>query len=335
VTAPGTGETPETGSSAPIIWTLTNGHAGFESQVLGLAEAVGGTIVAKRVRPRMPWTHIPASIALPPLSAIDATSDKLVPPWPDLLISCGRRTVGLALKIKLESAGRTFAVHIQDPLVDPRRFDLVAAPAHDGLEGANVITTAGAVHRVTPEKLAAAAEQFRPMLAHLPRPLIAVLVGGSNRRYQMTAATMANLSERLKLMCEKHSAGLAVTISRRTSAPCTAMLREKMADLPALVWDGHGDNPYLGFLALADAFVVTEDSVSMISEVASTGKPVYVAALEGGGGRFRRFHMGLRAAGITRPLDGTLDDWNYTPPEDTAQVAAEVRKRMAERKTAS
>jgi uncharacterized protein len=318
-----------------IVWTLTNGHAGFESQVLGLAEAIGGTIVAKRARPRVPWTHIPASIALPPLSAIDAASDKLVPPWPDLLISCGRRTVGLALKIKLESAGRTFAVHIQDPLVNPGRFDLVAAPAHDGLEGANVMTTTGAVHRVTAEKLAAAAEQFRPMLANLPRPLITVLVGGSNRRYRMTAATTANLCERLKLMCEKHSAGLAVTISRRTSAPCTAMLREKMADLPALVWDGQGENPYLGFLALADAFVVTEDSVSMISEVASTGKPVYVAALEGGGGRFRRFHHNFRAAGITRPLDGGLDDWSYTPPDDTAKVAAELRRRMAARKTAA
>ncbi|MGE0095614.1 MAG: mitochondrial fission ELM1 family protein [Alphaproteobacteria bacterium] len=315
-----------------IIWTLTNGHAGFESQVLGLAEAIGGTIVAKRVRPRMPWTHIPASIALPPLSAIDATSDKLVPPWPDLLISCGRRMVGLALRIKSESAGHTFAAHIQDPLVDPGRFDLVAAPAHDGVEGVNVVTTTGAVHRVTPEKLAAAAEQFRPLLKNLPRPLIAVLVGGSNRRYQMTAATMANLSERLRLLCEKHSAGLAVTISRRTSAPCTAMLREKMADLPTLVWDGHGDNPYLGFLALANAFVVTEDSVSMISEVASTGKPVYVAALEGGGGRFRRFHLNFRTAGITRPFDGSLDDWSYTPPDDTEKVAAEVRRRMAERK---
>lgn len=317
-----------------IVWTLTNGHAGFESQVLGLAEAVGGTIVAKRVRPRMPWTHIPASIALPPLSAVDATSDKLVPPWPDLLISCGRRTVGLALKIKLESTGHTVAVHIQDPLVDPGRFDLVAAPAHDGLEGGNVLATLGAVHRVTPEKLAAAAEQFRPLLANLPRPLIAVLVGGSNRRYRMTAAVTANLCARLKYMCEKHSAGLAVTISRRTSAPCTAMVREKMADLPALVWDGQGDNPYLGFLALADAFVVTEDSVSMISEVASTGKPVYIAALEGGGGRFRRFHHNFRAAGITRPLDGSLDDWDYTPPNDTENVAAEVRRLMAQRKNA-
>jgi mitochondrial fission protein ELM1 len=316
-----------------IVWTLTNGHAGFESQVLGLAEVIGGTIIAKRARPRLPWTHIPASIALPRLSAVDATSDKLVPPWPDLLISCGRRTVGLALKIKLESAGHTFAVHIQDPLVDPGRFDLVAAPAHDGLEGGNVLVTTGAVHRVTPEKLADAAEQFRPMLKDLPRPLIAVLVGGSNRRYRMTAATTANLCARLKLMCEKHSAGLAVTISRRTSAPCTAMLREKMADAPALVWDGQGDNPYLGFLALADAFVVTEDSVSMISEVASTGKPVYVAALEGGGGRFHRFHHNFRAAGITRPLDGSLDDWNYTPPDDTARVAAEVHKRLAQRKT--
>ena len=104
-----------------------------------------------------------------------------------------------------------------------------------------------------------------------------------------------------------------------------------MAELPALVWDGQGENPYLGFLALADAFVVTEDSVSMISEAASTGKPVYVAALEGGGRRFRLFHHNFRAAGITRPFDGTLDFWQYDPPDDTARVAAEVRRRLAAR----
>lgn len=318
-----------------IVWTLTNGHAGFESQVLGLAKAVGGTIVAKRVRPRPPWTIIPANLALPPLSAVDATSDELAPPWPDLLISCGRRTVGFALKIKSESAGRTFAVHIQDPLVDPKHFDLVAAPDHDGLKGGNVLVTAGAIHRVTADKLAAAEKQFRPMLQDLPRPLVAVLVGGSNRRYRMTAATTANLCTRLKTLCETHGAGLAVTISRRTSAPCTAMLREKLAELPALVWDGQGDNPYLGFLALADAFVVTEDSVSMISEAASTGKPIYTAALEGGGGRFRRFHLNFRAAGITRPFDGGFESWTYAPPDDTARVAAEVRRRLSARRSCS
>lgn len=314
-----------------IVWTLTVGHAGFESQAIGLAEAIGGTIVAKRARPRPPWTVIPANLALPPLAAVDTTSDKLVPPWPDVLISCGRRTVGLALKIRQISDGHTFCVHIQDPLVDPGRFDLVAAPAHDGLEGENVVVTRGAIHRVTPAKLAAAAEQFGPMLELMQRPLVAVLVGGSNRRYHMTAAAMANLCGRLKTLCEKHGASLAITISRRTSAPCTAMLREQMAGLPALVWEGEGENPYLGFLALADAFVVTEDSVSMISEVASTGKPIYVAALEGGGGRFRRFHHNFRAAGITRPFDGTLDSWQYESPDDTARVAAEVRRRLLAR----
>jgi hypothetical protein len=313
------------------IWGLTVGHAGFESQALGLAEALGGDITLKRVEPKFPWAYVPPGLALPAPSATVAGSDPLEPPWPDILISCGRRVVGLALAIKRASAGRTLAVHIQDPLVDSRRFDLVVAPAHDEVSGANVITTRGAIHRVTRAKLDAAAIEFGPSLAHLPRPLIAVLIGGSNRRHRMTAAATAAIADALIALTERHGAGLAITASRRTGSENSAALRTRLGGRPAVFWDGTGANPYFGYLALADAIVVTEDSVSMISEAAATGRPVYVAALEGGSPRFTRFHESLREAGITRPLDGTFTRWRYEPIDDTATVAREVERLLAQR----
>lgn len=313
------------------IWGLTIGHAGFESQALGLAEALGGDVTVKRVEPRFPWAYVPPGVALPPPMATAAGSDPLEPPWPDVLISCGRRVVGLALAIKRASAGRTLAVHVQDPLVAPRRFDLVVAPAHDGVRGDNVIITRGAVHRVTRAKLEVAAAEFGPALTHLPRPLIAVLIGGSNRRYRMTAATTTALADALVALTERYGAGLAITASRRTGAENVAALRGRLSGRPVEFWDGTGSNPYFGYLALSDAIVVTEDSVSMTSEAVATGKPVYVAGLEGGSPRFSRFHDSLRTAGITRPLDGTFARWTYEPIDDIAPVVREIRHLLAHR----
>ena len=292
---------------------------------MGLAEAVGGDIAHKRVEPRAPWNLIPANWALPPLGALRAGCDTLSPPWPDLVISCGRRVVGFALAIKRASGLRARAVHVQDPLIDPGPFDLVAAPAHDDVSGPNVIATQGALHRVTKEKLEEAAREFASAVADLPRPLVAVLIGGSNRRYRMTEASSRKLGANLASLCRMHGAGLAITASRRTSEANTALLKACLDGLPARIWDGGGRNPYFGYLALADAIVVTEDSVSMASEACATGKPVFIAALEGGGDRFRRFHASFRAAGMTRPFEGRLERWNYVPPDDTARVANAVR----------
>jgi mitochondrial fission protein ELM1 len=93
-------------------------------------------------------------------------------------------------------------------------------------------------------------------------------------------------------------------------------------------WDGRGENPYFGYLGLADAVIVTADSVTMISEAAATGKPVHVAALEGGSAKFRRFHAAMQEAGVTRPFAGRLEDWRYEPLDEAARIATEVRRRL-------
>ena len=317
---------------AETCWVLTEGHAGMENQALGLAEALGPGPVLKRTRPRAPWAYVPPWLWLPPLRAAGLHGDRLEPPWPDLLITCGRQGAALSMAIRRASRGRTFTIHIQNPRVHPRHFDLVVVPRHDGVTGENVIVTRAALHRVTPERLARARARFQPALAHLPRPLVAVLIGGSNRRYRVTPAVIAELTDRLAALARDNGAGLAVTPSRRTGAENEAVLKDRLNGLSAVIWDHRGENPYFGYLALADAIVVTSDSVSMVSEACATGKPVYVVELEGGSKRFHRFYRSLREDGITRPFDGTLEFWTYDPPDDTARAAAEARRRMAERR---
>lgn len=299
---------------------MTDGKPGMENQCLGLAEALGVTPEVKRVAPRPPWRWLPPHAWFSPLSAVDGVA----PPWPELLIATGRQTVALALAIKARNRA-TFAVQIQDPVAGRGRFDLIAVPEHDNLTGANVIATLGALHRVTPQVLAAAAPRFEPMLQALPRPLVAVLLGGANKQYRLSEARARTLAEGLARL----PGGLAITPSRRTGEDAMRIIRAALGAKPAVIWDGTGENPYFGFLAHADAIVVTGDSVSMVSEACATGKPVYVFDLEGGSRKFERFHRTLRDRGITRPFDGTLAAWRYPPLDDTARVADEVRRRFA------
>ena len=312
-------------------WVLTDAKPGMENQCLGLAEALGLDIVRKHVHPRPPWKYLPPYLWLAPLRAFTPDSDPLAPPWPEILIATGRVTVAASIAIRRASQGRTFTVQIQNPGVSFRHFDLVIPPRHDNCTGPNVYPSRGALHRVTAQRLAAEAARFAPSLAHLPRPLVAVLIGGSNKNYRLTPGIVRDLADKLVAMCRATGAGLAITLSRRSGPEAEAILRQRLADVPAVIWDGSGDNPYFAYLGLADHIVVTADSVSMVSEACSTGKPVYVVELEGGSKKFQRFHQGLRADGITREFTGVLANWTYAPLDDTERAAAEVRRRLAQR----
>lgn len=311
-------------------WILSDGKTGSERQCLALAEAAGAEGRIRRLRPRAPWIWLPPDRWPCPWRALGPDSDTLLPPWPALVIAASRRCAPylIALRRAKPAGRRPRTVYVHDPRVDPALFDLVIAPRHDHLKGANVVTTLGALHGVTPARLAQAADAAAAMAAHLPRPLVAVLVGGETRRMRLPPAAIDRLCDGLSRMVRAHGAGLLVTASRRT-APCAhTRLAERLGSLPALLWDGRAGvpgNPYLGFLALAEAIVVTGDSVTMVSEAAATGKPVHVFAPDGGSARFARFHAAMAAHGVTRPFTGRLEHWRYPPIEDMTVAAAAVR----------
>lgn len=314
--------------TSKVAWVLTEGMAGMVTQAVGLAEAVGWPFEEKTVQLRPPWRWLPPRFWPSGIMGLDANSDPLAPPWPDLVISCGRKSIGPALAVKRHSGGHSFCVHIQNPHLRLTAFDLIVAGTHDGLKGDNVIVTKGAIHRVTRARLRAAADQYAAALTGLARPLTTVLIGGPNKVYRMTPDIVADLAAKLADFAAATGGTLLVTPSRRTGAENTAALQAGLRGSRAEIWDGTDDNPYFGYLAHADQIVATCDSVSMVSEACATGKPVYIFDLPGGSTKFARFHKTLRDEGITRRFDGQPQDWHYAPFDDTAGVAAEIRQRM-------
>ena len=296
----------------------------MESQCLGAAEALSAHPIIKRVHLKSPWRQLSPWLRFGHEYALTPDSDPIGPPYPDLIIASGRKSIGVALHIKKKSDGKTFLVQLQDPRIDPKNFDLVVVSEHDPARGENVIVTTGALHRVTPQKIAAEKAKFATKLEPLPQPRVAVLIGGNSQVHRMTPEITKKLAQQLLEL----KTSLMVTASRRTGPENEAILRDMLKGPNVYFWDGKGDNPYFALLGYADYIVATEDSVSMVSEALSTGKPVLIAPLEGGSKRFQRFHQMLQEQGLTKPFTGLLKMWSYTPLQDTIKVTDEIRRRM-------
>ena len=289
--------------SKPLTaWWITTGEAGFRTQARGLAQAVVPAAEEKTIGLKAPWSLAPPALWPLTLRGLDPAKDGLRAPWPDLVVSCGRRAAKAAIAVKRASGGRTLAVHVQNPLAPLKEFDLVIPMRHDGVQGPNVMAIDLALHDVTPQVLAQAAAAWRARFAPLTRPLTGVLLGGTTKRHLFTVDQARELTGRLKAL--RSDGGLAITPSRRTPDTVKAVLREAFAgDGGVYLWDEAEDNPYRGILALSDRIVATGDSVSMVSEAVASGHPVAVFDI-GGGRRHRRFIDNLEARGLVSLADG-------------------------------
>ncbi len=308
-----------------LCWAVSDGKAGMENQCVGLAQAAGFEPVVKRIALRQPWNTLVPFLRVGLEHAFTENSSPLTPPWPDLLITTGRRSLAASLYVKKASKGYTKTVQIQDPVISPKHFDLIIVPQHDTLRGDTVLVTQGSIHNITAEKLQLAATQWQPRVAHLPPPYVSVLIGGANAVYRFDAQAMTTVCDQLVAMAKREGVSLLVTPSRRTGEENTRILREKLAAVPSLVWDGVGDNPYHAFLGLAASIIVTADSVNMVCEAASTGKPVQVIPLAGGSKKFTSFHASMQEKGITRLFSGGLERWDYAPLDDVQRAVTAVR----------
>ena len=293
--------------SSTTIWALALPEAGFRSQVIGLAEALHQPFDIKNVNLKKPWSLMHVRFCPFALLGLTDESDALTPPWPDLVISCGRRTVPLALAIKSASGGKTRAVHIQDPKSATALFDLVIPMTHDGAKGANVMQVDTALHRITEEKLREAASYWAHSFSELQRPLVGVILGGSNRTYRFTKDVAERMITLLDQLHSSTGAYVYIAASRRTDDEALHVFdRFSKTASHIRFWKGEGENPYLGILALSDALIVTEDSVSMISEALSTGKPVATFPLAGVSARHGLFIDNLMKRGAITRFDGTF-----------------------------
>jgi mitochondrial fission protein ELM1 len=309
-------------SAVATSWILSEGFAGLQAQALGLAEAAGLQPELRVLAPRAPWRWFSASLWPAPLAAVP---DAVRAPFPGVVIGCGG--VAAAVGAALRRGGRP-VVQVQHPRMDPRHFDLIVVNRHDELTGPNVFVTRTALHRVTPARLAEAASLWRPRFEHLRRPLVAVLLGGSNGRFRLDAAVARDLAGQIVAMIQRDGAGVAVTPSRRTDPAATRVFAEALAPHGGYVWDGSGENPYFGMLALADAVVVTVDSVSMVSEAVATAAPVMIARLPGRSRRNGLFMEALLGEGRIHEFRGRFERWPTAPLDDTPLAAAEMCRRL-------
>lgn len=315
----------------PAVWALLDDRAGNRSQVLGVAEALGFRFQIQELA-YTPAAALPNFFVGASYAGLTAGSRvNLVPPWPDLVIAAGRRTAPVARKIKKDSDGRAVLVQIMYPgEAGIDEFDLIAAPRHDSVAARpNLIAVTGAPHRVNEAKLAQAAADWKGRFDHLPRPWIAVIVGGSSKRRTFTADMAGRLGRTVSAMAAAAGGSLLITTSRRTGEAEGPLFDAVSVPHFAFRWGDAGDNPYFAFLAMADAVVVTGDSASMASEACATTGPVYIYAPPGLAPlKLSKLHAELYEGGYARPLAERLETWTHPPLNIAVEIAREIRHRF-------
>lgn len=304
---------------------ITEGMVGTENQCIGVAAALGVSPHIQQIGLNQPWKSLSPWLGL---EIKQTFTPLLTPPWPDLLLVSGRKSIAAARYIKNQNP-ETFSVFIQNPKVNSLQFDLVASPYHDNLQGENIIVTDAAPNKITAATLAEAKQEFSSFFEATTLPRLAILIGGNSRTHTLTAEKTTELALRLKELSQEYF--LMITASRRTGRENLEILKKHLNGDNIYFYDGTGSNPYLGMLAWADKVIVTNDSVSMLSDAGTTGKPVYTINLEGTSKRFDRLYAHLSDLNVIRPLpkDGNLEHWTYEPLNDAKKVANAIKERMA------
>ena len=239
---------------ARSVWVVSDGTKGMEVQSIGLAERMGFDPKIIRLKPPSLIRHFPkfAATGFHPLPII--LSKSLLEGWPDIIITTGRRMAGLSILLRKKSGGKHGQYISKDPKLPPELFDVLIIPSHDKCRGDNVILSLGSLGTITPEKIKKSPPpQLPPEILALPQPRIAVMVGGSNRRYRVGEPEFARLGAYLNALAHATGSSLAIITSRRSHDEAAPMITNEMGrDLittpPFWIWDGTGENPYPGIL---------------------------------------------------------------------------------------
>ena len=258
-------------------WIVSDGKAGDEMQCLGIVETLGLSPEIRRIAPRRPWAWMMPWGPVDPAEAPWRKAGPVSPPFPDLVIASGRRTVAYLRAIRRASRGTVFTAYLKDPRCGASAADFIWVPEHDRLRGANVFVTATSPHRVSADRLRRARLTPRAEIAALPRPRIAILIGGDSRRVTFSRGDAEALLRRARQIAGSGPHAFMVTTSRRTPDWLAESLRRALtAQAPCFWWQGGEPNPYIQFLANADRILVTGDSVNMVDEALASASPVEV-----------------------------------------------------------
>lgn len=321
---------PDTSNS--ICWVISDGAAGNERQAAALAGALqlGPRVVRLQLGP--PWGWLSPHLTWRAQSAVrDESGTPITAPWPDIAIGCGRKAALLTRCLRTWSKGHCFTVQILDPRTRTDLFDVVVAPRHDHLSGANVIETLGALNPINETWLENGRSEF-PRIGELPSPRTGVLIGASNNAVTLDEDYFTALMASLGMLHTQHGGSFLVSTSRRTPIDRIALLRSRFSQWPGIFWAGpeDGENLYAGILGWADRIIVSADSVNMISEACATGKPVHAFSYRPISGKLADFHEVLSGEGHLSPADAETPTIPV-PLRELDSVATQVCARWRDR----
>jgi mitochondrial fission protein ELM1 len=265
---------------APFVWAITHRRCGDNEQTLALAESLRWPFSTIELGEPAFRTRLLDGLRAAWRACRSDPETRPQPSRPDLVICCGLDAEQFARSIR-RAAGpaNTQLVYIGRPRSRFAEFSLVLSTPQYALPARpNIVQLELPLHRALPERIAAARAAWAPRFAHLPRPHIALLVGGSTGPFALDTRAAARLGRRASARARATGGSLLVTTSFRTQHWVTAALLDHL-DAPAHIhrWSRNAaENPYLAYLGLADEIIVTGDSMSMLSESAATGKPLHI-----------------------------------------------------------
>lgn len=320
------------------IWILADNRPGTFSQSIGLAEELGMEYkiitLSYSIFSYLPNFFLSNSLLrIPPILRNKITSMGYLP---KLIISAGRRSAPIALNLKSQSQNQSKIIQIMNPNLDFSKFDFVILPKHDEVNEEkfpNLITSIGALTRIDEKRLHEEEEKF-PELKKITKTKIALLVGGNGKKTEFSKNDGANLAKIASQVTKNMDATLLILTSRRTSSDLKKSLAENLdCDFQLFDWDLiNTANPYLAIVGVADYFIVTGDSVSMISECASTGKPLYVYDQENiSSAKHRKFHQNLFTENYAKKLRNDLKILeNFSPKklQETKRAASIIKNKI-------
>lgn len=315
-----------------IVWVLCDDRAGNVSQVLGVAEALLLPYERKNIIYNK-LARLPNFINSYFLIGLTDDSKKEISGnvFPDIIISAGRKTAAIAAYIKRKSAGKTKIVQIMRPGICPKIFDMIVLPEHDKFKDLqNIVRIVGAPNKINKKLLDEQKEKWQPIFNYLPSPKIAVLIGGSTKKGIFTTEHARDISIKASQLLSGKKGSFLITTSRRTSEEATKVIKSSIsAQFYFHDFYSTKENPYLGYLAVSDYIIVTGDSISMMSEACSTGKPVFIYSPKDIiPEKHQKFQKVLFEKNYAKPLTGNFSDWKYTPLSDADFVANLIKEKF-------
>ena len=305
---------------------LTEGMHGMISQVEGMAKALNADFSHKIVRLSFPWNLIPPKFT--PVSQI-VLKDKIyitANEIPDLIISCGRKSVIPSIFLKRKNS-KIFTIHIQDPKVSFKNIDAIVAPEHDNLKGDNIYTSKGAIHYITELEISKARQYLLDKIKS--EKIVSLILGGPNKYYSFNSDQIINIFNQIKSIFVSDGYKVIIIPSMRTPKKIIDLAEREMSSCGYVV-NKVDKQAYLSAYALANYVVVTCDSTSMISEAATSGKPIFVAHMKAkrNNYRFNRFYELFKQMGITKDLGEKVENWTYNKHNEAQRIALEIKNKI-------